>query len=397
MYSHIRSVNGKKKFENDNVVTDNVADTATKTCTATTRRRGEGGGRKCSLSGELIVDLKGVFDALRDEDYGVSLRIMVTELRRLSPASVIGCSESAINSRVYRLLRKWDNTWRRGTHKAQNTRHSSEVIGDFLEYFRLKFRLLRVDCSRVYNVDETNVFFSQEPVFTYAKRGSRTVSIKGTDSSQRCTVMLGGNLAGGKLLPFIIFKGANTRTGHILKEIEKGEGYPEDIRYGVQAKAWMDETLMLEWVEKVWKPEVEGKGVTYLILDECRTHLTIAVRNAFTKCRTEVELIPGGYTSKLQPMDVGINKPFKNFIRAEFHDWLVVNRNRKTRPSRQEVSWWVREAWNNVSDSVVRNSFRGAGLVVACSAAVDDELEEISDDTEACSVASLLDPVNVIM
>jgi hypothetical protein len=44
----------------------------------------------------------------------------------------------------------------------------------------------------------------------------------------------------------------------------------------------------------------------------------------------------------------------------------------------------------------VSNSFQGAGLVVACSA-VDDQLEEISDDTEACSVASLLDPVNVIM
>jgi hypothetical protein len=73
-----------KKFENDNVITDNVADIATKTCAATTRRRGEGGERKFSLSGELIVDLKGVFDALWDIDYRVSLWIMVTELRRLS-------------------------------------------------------------------------------------------------------------------------------------------------------------------------------------------------------------------------------------------------------------------------------------------------------------------------
>jgi hypothetical protein len=47
------------------------------------------------------------------------------------------------------------------------------------------------------------------------------------------------------------------------------------------------------------------------------------------------------------------------------------------------------------SYSVVRNSFWGAGLVVACSDA-DDQLEvEIRDDTEACSVTSLLNPVNV--
>jgi hypothetical protein len=42
------------------------------------------------------------------------------------------------------------------------------------------------------------------------------------------------------------------------------------------------------------------------------------------------------------------------------------------------------------------NLFWVAGLVVAC-IAVDDQLEEISNNTEACSVASLLHPVNMIM
>ncbi len=350
------------------------------------------------LSARLVVELKVFFDSLRDEDFGVSLRIMVTELRRLSPEAIDGCTEGSINSRVYRLLRKWDNTWRRGTHKAQNTRHTTEVIEDFLEYFRMKFRLMGVDCSRVYNVDETNVFFSQEPIFTYAKRGSRTVSIKGADSAQRCTVMLRGNLAGGKLSPFIIFKGANTRMGYIKKELEIGDGYPKDMVYGVQEKAWMDEELMLEWIEKVWKPEVEGNEQTYLILDECRTHLTTSVRNAFAECRTEIELIPGGYTSKLQPMDVGINKPFKNHIRAEFHNWLVVNR--KTRPSRQSVSEWVSGAWNAISASVVRNSFRGAGLVVASSCDIGGRFEEegnkSDEEEEERSLSSLLDPVELV-
>jgi hypothetical protein len=59
-----------------------------------------------------------------------------------------------------------------------------------------------VDCSRVYNVDETNVFYLQEPVFTYLCQ-AKTVSIKGAESSQRCTVIVGGNLAGGVLPPFI--------------------------------------------------------------------------------------------------------------------------------------------------------------------------------------------------
>jgi transposase-like protein len=113
----------------DSDTTNTTACDSTST-TVKTRRRVAGGGRKCLLSARLVAELKGFFDSLRDEDFGVSLRIMTTELRRLSPEAVDGCTEGSINSRVYRLLRKWDNTWRRGTHKAQNTRHTTEVIED---------------------------------------------------------------------------------------------------------------------------------------------------------------------------------------------------------------------------------------------------------------------------
>jgi hypothetical protein len=46
------------------------------------------------------------------------------------------------------------------------------------------------------------------------------------------------------------------------------------------------------------------------ILDECHSHLTAAVRKAFVDCNTEVDLIPVGYTSKPQPMDFDLNRPF---------------------------------------------------------------------------------------
>jgi hypothetical protein len=57
------------------------------------------------------------------------------------------------------------------------------------------------------------------------------VNIKGTNSMEQCTVMLGNSLAGGKMPPFIIFKDVNTRMVHVCKELEKGEGYPHDMEY----------------------------------------------------------------------------------------------------------------------------------------------------------------------
>jgi DDE superfamily endonuclease len=74
-------------------------------------------------------------------------------------------------------------------------------------------------------------------------------------------------------------------------------------------------------------------NITYLILDECLLHLTIAVRKAFTGCNTEIDLIPGGYTSKLQPMVEGLNKPFKGYVYHNFTELLIVSRN-KTKKAR---------------------------------------------------------------
>ncbi len=320
-----------------------------------------GGGRKNLFPEELIADLKLFFENSRDEDYSVSLRLMVAQAKLLSPTVTAGVSTRAIEYRIYRLLQKWDVTWRRGTHKAQNTRHDLVIEQEFHSYVQQKIRLLGVDCCNVYNADETNMYFSPQPTSTYAPRGSKTVSIKGADSSSRCTIMLGASLTGKKLPPFVIFKGKNDRTGHIKRELARRDGYPDGIEFGVQGRAWMDAALMLEWIEKIWKPCTLYNKISYLILDECRSHMTAEVRKAFADCNTEVDLIPGGYTSRLQPMDVGLNKPFKGYVSDNFTDWLIVNRNVK--PTRQDVSGWILNGWDRVSEQIVLNSFRGSGYI----------------------------------
>ena len=38
---------------------------------------------------------------------------------------------------------------------------------------------------------------------------------------------------------------------------------------------------------------------------------------------TDVDFIPGGYTSILQPCDVGINKPLKNKFNDLYMNWVI--------------------------------------------------------------------------
>jgi DDE superfamily endonuclease len=111
--------------------------------------------------------------------------------------------------------------------------------------------------------------------------------------------MLGVSMTGKKLPPFLIFKGKNERLSHIKRDVAPKEGYSEELEYGVQERALMDAAFMLECINKIWKPVIVQNNITYLILDECCSRVTISIRKALADCKTEVDLIPNEYTSKL--------------------------------------------------------------------------------------------------
>ena len=87
--------------------------------------------------------------------------------------------------------------------------------------------------------------------------------------------------------------------------------------YACQENAWMDERVMLMWFEMVLKPYVNmapDNMVPLLFLDSYCCHMMNLVVNVIQDLGVEVEHIPGGCTSLCQPVDIGINKPFKAFL-----------------------------------------------------------------------------------
>jgi DDE superfamily endonuclease len=68
-------------------------------------------------------------------------------------------------------------------------------------------------------------------------------------------------------------------------------GFPCQMKYGAKPKEWMDEDLMLHWIEQVWKPSVACIKVSYLLLVCCTSHLTTAVKDAYDDCNTELDFI----------------------------------------------------------------------------------------------------------
>jgi hypothetical protein len=75
----------------------------------------------------------------------------------------------------------------------------------------------------------------------------------------------------------------------------------------------MNESEMLWWVENIWsKRSRRGSNPkSLLVLDSFTAHKTVNVKNRFHEKNTNLAVIPGGLTSRLQPLDVSLNKPFK--------------------------------------------------------------------------------------
>lgn len=120
---------------------------------------------------------------------------------------------------------------------------------------------------------------------------------------------------GSKLKPLVIFK---------RKTMPK-IGNKHGVVVAMQQKGWMDENIMKIWIEKVWRSRIRGLGRrrSLLVLDSFEAHKTDQVKRSFKSENTDLAVIPGGLTSVLQPLDVCLNKPFKDRVRQKWMAWMA--------------------------------------------------------------------------
>ncbi len=130
----------------------------------------------------------------------------------------------------------------------------------------------------------------------------------------------------------------------------------------------IDEVLMIDYLEKILIPYCKNKGVTLLFLDSFSAHKTEKVNSLLSKNQIECIIIPPGTTSYLQPLDVSINAPFKAYVREEYGKWLnkgefeLTKKGNTKKANYGEVTKWVKNAFDKISNQVVRDSFDACGI-----------------------------------
>ena len=83
-----------------------------------------------------------------------------------------------------------------------------------------------------------------------------------------------------------------------------------------QEKAWCGEAIMKEWVASelanvFTSPHSASSTGKILVADVLAAQQTNAVKTALCNYKTELVNVPPRCTSRIQPLDVCLNKPFK--------------------------------------------------------------------------------------
>ena len=228
---------------------------------------------------------------------------------------------------------------------------------DFISSICLK--LAQICCHQ--NIDQTPVQFTNDSKKTLELVGKRMVhDRKSTNDTKRVTFAMTVTASGKILQPVVVFKG---KPGG---RIDKREfpTYLCSMIYACQENAWMDENLMLKWVEKVLKLYILNapKDIDpILFLDSYRCHMMASVVGKIQELGVEVEHIPGRCTGLCQPEDVGVNKPFKNRIREQWESWMInegLGHGKISPPTRGDIAKWTDTTLQTLPETIVRNVWR---------------------------------------
>ncbi|XP_042898966.1 tigger transposable element-derived protein 6-like [Parasteatoda tepidariorum] len=175
----------------------------------------------------------------------------------------------------------------------------------------------------------------------------------------RLTVLLCANADGSqKLTSLVIGRAEKPRCFKNIKS------FPTD--YDSNKNAWMTQALFKNFLRELDKKMSFQKRNIILFLDQCTAHLNLKLKNV------RIEFFPVNCTSKLQPLDLGIIRSFKESYRKQlvrkslmFLDSGDFQDASKAKINVLEALNLISSAWDSVDRKCIINGFNKAGFSIS--------------------------------
>lgn len=173
-----------------------------------------------------------------------------------------------------------------------------------------QIKKFKIPKCRIINMDESPYYWEYLPRKVIAPKLSKIASgWKHGYHNHRSTLMLSVSADGHMLTPCIILKRESAYTLKCDNEIK--------MTIYNSPNGWSNEDLIIKWLDDILLPYVKGKHCI-LLWDTYEAHKSDKVLEYLKKHpHVHIGMIVGGRTSKDQPLDISINKQFKDICKKE--------------------------------------------------------------------------------
>ena len=147
--------------------------------------------------------------------------------------------------------------------------------------------------------------------------------VAGIDDKRQLIAILSCSMTGDFIPPQLIYQG---KTPHSLPSYK----LPADWDVTYTSNHWANEVTSLQYLSKIILPLIEQKlkgiGIECLplvLFNHFKGQITKECLQALQRNHIHRVLIPENCTDRLQPMNVAVNKPVKNVMKAKFQKWYA--------------------------------------------------------------------------
>ena len=210
----------------------------------------------------------------------------------------------------------------------------------------------------IWNCDETGLQFSPNPGKVLARRGTRELLARSSNSKESVTTLACINAVGTAMPPFCVIKGKTVRA---LQSFSTRDA-PDGTIWSYQDNAWMCDVLGVEWFDKVFLANCGPERPQLLILDGHGSHEVLELLEKAREKDIHILALPPHTTHALQPLDKVVFGPFKRAYRRVCTEYL----SERSAHTVNKISWpgLLRKTWQETMGAdLIRKAFEATGIV----------------------------------